>query len=67
MPGEIAYSLWIANHSAFKKAQNIIDRGFENSKGKACAELIALMEYKTGTVEDETPTSLEDEKYLRSW
>ena len=51
MPGEIAYSLWVANLSAFKKAQSSIDKGFEKSnKGTACAELIALMECKTGTV-----------------
>lgn len=64
MPGEIAYSLWIANLSAFKKVENNIHKGFENSKG-TCDELITLMEYKTGTVEDETPTILEDKKHFK--
>lgn len=58
--------MWITNLSAFTKAQNSIDKGFEKStKGTACAELIALMECKTGMVEDETPASLEVEKHFK--
>lgn len=64
MPGELAYSLWIANLSAFKMAENNINQGFEKSKA-TCTELITLMGYKTGTVEDEAPTSLEDEKHFK--
>lgn len=50
---------------SLKKAQNSIVKGFEKSKGTACAELIALMECKTGTVKDETSTSLEVEKHFK--
>eukprot|EP00253_Pinus_taeda_P009698 PITA_09698 len=61
MPGEIASSMWIANLSAFKKTENNMKNGFEIGDRK-CAELITLMGYKTGTVEQEAPTSLEEGK-----
>lgn len=64
MPGEIAYGLWIANLSAFKKAVNNMEKGYEDGKSNF-AEFITLMRYKTGTVEDEIPTSLaEEEKHF---
>lgn len=63
MPGEIAYSLWIANLSAFKKTVNNKEQGYKDGKSNF-AEFITLMGYKTGTVEDEIPTSLAEEKHF---
>lgn len=63
MPGEIAYSLWIANLSAFKKSVNNKEKGYEDGKSNF-AEFITLMGYKTRTVEDEIPTSLPEEKHF---
>eukprot|EP00253_Pinus_taeda_P020278 PITA_20278 len=63
MPGEIAYSLWIANLSAFKKAVNNMEKGYEDGKSNF-AEFITLMGYKTGTVEDEIAPSLPEEKHF---
>lgn len=64
MPGEIAYSLWIANLSAFKKTVNNMEQGYEDGKSNY-EEFITLMGYKRGTVEDEIPTSLaEEEKHF---
>lgn len=64
MPGETASSLWIANLSAFKETENNMKNGLEIGDRK-CAELITLMEDKTGTVQDEAPTSLEEGKQFR--
>jgi hypothetical protein len=71
MPRERASSLWIANDKAFQHTQKLVYTGTEIGKSK-CRELMSLIRKKSGPVEDEAVTLMEEEKgfsYLgkKSW
>lgn len=65
MPGESAYRLWRANKYAFKNTENNFKKGIENGNCSS-KELISLIEHKTGTPEEEAPTSLQEEKQFKA-
>lgn len=61
MPGEIAFSLWIANESAFKKVEKQMEEG--SKKGKDSSQLIKLKVHRTEDPLDEAAISVEEEEY----
>jgi hypothetical protein len=63
MPGEIAYSSWIANESAFKKVEKHMEEGFK--KGRNSSQLMKLKVHRTGDPHDEAAISVEEEQYFQ--
>lgn len=69
MPGEIAYSLWIANQPAFKEAENHMKQGIERGKDNT-SDLMKILTEKTWSVEGEAVAlslAVDEEKYYQDF
>jgi hypothetical protein len=65
MPGEIAYSLWIANQWAFQKAENHMNQGIEKGKNNT-SDLRKILTDKTWSAEgNSTALAVDVEKYYQ--